>query len=56
MNRLVVTVITVSLIIITLLVFVYPNTMVAPGKLVPAHQSLNSDCLACHTPLFGASS
>jgi hypothetical protein len=30
--------------------------MVSPGKLVPAHAELATDCFACHTPLRGAAS
>ena len=35
-------------------VFMYPRVMVGPGKLIPAHHSLENDCFACHTPLHGA--
>lgn len=37
-------------------VFIYPQVMVSPGKLIPAHHSLENDCFACHTPLHGATS
>lgn len=55
MNRIVAMVLAASLILIAIPVFVYPHLMIAPGKLIPAHQRLNGDCFACHTPLRGAS-
>jgi len=38
------------------LVFVYPNFMISPGPLAPAHSELATDCFACHAPLRGATS
>ena len=38
------------------LVFIYPELMVSPGKLIPGHKALEGDCFACHAPLTGASS
>ncbi|MEW6130157.1 MAG: cytochrome c3 family protein [Acidobacteriota bacterium] len=35
-------------------IFAYPNWAIKPGVLSNAHQRLNKDCLACHTPLQGA--
>jgi hypothetical protein len=40
----------------TVLVFVYPHLTVGPGKLIPGHKELSTDCFACHAPLTGASS
>ena len=37
------------------LAFLYPQLMVSPGRLVPAHGELGTDCFACHAPLLGAS-
>ena len=42
--------------VIAVLVFVFPNLMVEPGKLIPGHQALETQCFACHRPLQGASS
>jgi hypothetical protein len=42
-----------NLIMITVLVFIYPQLMVAPGKLIPGHTQINTDCFACHAPLSG---
>lgn len=39
---------------ITVAVFMYPQLMVSPGHLIPAHKSIEHDCFACHTPLLGA--
>jgi hypothetical protein len=36
------------------LAFRYPQFMVSPGPLVPAHGQLSMDCFACHAPLRGA--
>jgi hypothetical protein len=36
------------------LAFVYPQFMVAPGTVVPAHASFETNCFACHAPLRGA--
>lgn len=55
MNRTVVFILTAGLMAIAIFVFAYPHIMVAPGKLIPAHQQLNNDCFACHTPFIGAS-
>ena len=42
-----------NLIVIAILAFVYPNLMVGPGKLIPGHKQLETDCFACHSPLLG---
>jgi hypothetical protein len=36
------------------LAFVYPDAMVSPGALSPAHAELADKCLACHAPFRGA--
>lgn len=56
MNRIVKIVLASNLIAIAVLVFVYPNLMVGAGKLIPEHMHLETDCFACHAPLFGAAS
>ena len=56
MNRIVKIILAVNLIAFTVLVFVYPNLMVGPGKLIPGHKQLETDCFACHAPLTGADS
>jgi hypothetical protein len=43
-----------NLVGIVALVFVYPDPMLAPGELIPAHASFANDCFACHAPLQGA--
>jgi hypothetical protein len=53
-RRWVLLVIAANLIGLAALVFVYPHFMVAPGSLVPAHASLETNCFACHAPLRGA--
>jgi hypothetical protein len=37
-------------------VFSYPQRMVSPGKLIPGHTALNTDCFSCHTPFRGSDS
>lgn len=46
----------VNLAILAVLAFVYPHLMVGPGKLIPGHREIETDCFACHAPLQGASS
>ena len=41
---------------LAVLVFIYPNLMVGPGKLIPGHKQLETDCFACHAPFKGADS
>lgn len=56
MSRILKLVLAANLIVIAILAFVYPNLMVGPGKLIPGHKQLETDCFACHAPLRGASS
>ena len=56
MNNILKIVIAVNLIVITVLVFIYPQLMIAPGKLIASHQQLETDCFACHAPLSGVAS
>ncbi len=45
-----------NLLIVTALVFIYPQFMVSPGKLLPGHQELETDCFACHSSWRGSTS
>lgn len=45
----------VNLIVLAILTFAYPHLMVSPGKLIPGHSKLETDCFACHAPFFGTS-
>ncbi|MBK5915766.1 hypothetical protein [Rhodocyclus purpureus] len=56
MNRIVKLVLAINLIALTVLVFIYPQLMVGPGKLIPGHAQLETDCFVCHAPFTGASS
>ena len=56
MRRIVKIILAANLIVLAVLAFVYPHLMVGPGKLIPGHKQLASDCFACHTPLQGADS
>jgi hypothetical protein len=42
-----------NLIVLAILTFVYPHLMVGPGKLIPGHSQLETDCFACHAPFLG---
>jgi hypothetical protein len=42
--------------LVLVLAFFYPQLMVSPGPLRPAHVELTTDCFACHVPLRGATS
>jgi hypothetical protein len=56
MSRILKAILAANLIVLAVLVFVYPNLMVGPGKLIPGHKQLETDCFACHAPLTGADS
>jgi hypothetical protein len=56
MSKLLKMILAVNLIAITILVFVYPNLMVGPGKLILGHKQLETDCFACHSSFTGAAS
>lgn len=47
-------VIPANLLVLVALAFVYPEAMVSPGPLVPAHAELGSRCFSCHAPLRAA--
>ncbi len=53
MKRWVLGVIAANLVGIVALAFVYPDPMLAPGALIPAHATLATDCFACHAPMQG---
>jgi hypothetical protein len=38
-----------------LLAVQFPHDWIAPGDMLAGHKSIERDCFACHTPLFGAS-
>ena len=44
-----------ALLTVIALCFIWPQTMVAPGPVIPAHAAIAGDCFACHAPLRGAS-
>ncbi|WP_353218436.1 cytochrome c3 family protein [Sandarakinorhabdus sp.] len=43
-----------ALIGVILLAILYPQPMLAPGPVMPAHAAIAGDCFACHTPFQGA--
>jgi len=53
MSRTLKIIVLVSLLVIAILAFTYANVMIAPGRLIKEHQSLNGDCFACHTSFRG---
>jgi hypothetical protein len=56
MSRTLKIIVLVSLLVIAILAFTYANVMIAPGRLIKEHQSLNGDCFACHTSFRGIDS
>jgi hypothetical protein len=48
-------VVALNLVVLVALAFVYPHLMVSPGPLVKGHETLATDCFACHSALRGAS-
>ena len=53
MSKILKFVLAANLIALALLAFVYPHLMVGPGKLIPGHSKLETDCFACHAPFSG---
>ena len=53
MNRTLKIVLVANLMVLAILSFVYPHLMVGPGKLIPGHSKLETDCFACHAPFAG---
>jgi hypothetical protein len=53
-RRWVLALITANLAGLGALIFYWPNFMVSPGPLAPAHAELTTDCFACHVPFRGA--
>lgn len=49
-------VLAINLITLAVLVFIYPHLMVSPGKLIPGHKQMETDCFACHALFKGAES
>ncbi len=47
--------VSLNLLALLALVFMYPHWMVSPGKVMAAHGAIATDCFACHAPLRGAS-
>ena len=56
MNRALKAILAVNLLVLAVLTFVYPHLMVGPGKLIPGHQQLDTDCFACHVSFTGVQS
>ena len=54
MNKTLKIVLAANLIVLAMLAFAYPHLMIAPGKLIPGHGKLETDCFACHAPFSGA--
>jgi hypothetical protein len=54
MSKILKVVLAANLIVLAILAFVYPHLMVGPGKLIPGHSKLETDCFACHAPFFGS--
>jgi hypothetical protein len=55
MSRILKALLLFNLVVLTVLVFAFPNLMVGPGKLVPGHKALETDCFACHAAFTGVS-
>lgn len=55
-RRSVLALVSLNLLLLLALVFVYPHLMVSPGPLIAGHANIATDCFACHAPLRGAAS
>ncbi|HSO44011.1 MAG TPA: cytochrome c3 family protein [Rhodoferax sp.] len=56
MSRTLKLILAINLLVLAVLTFAYPHLMVGPGKLIPGHQQLDTDCFACHAAFTGADS
>ena len=56
MSRWLKIILALNLLALAVLTFAYPHWMVGPGKLIPGHRALDTDCFACHAPFTGAAS
>jgi hypothetical protein len=43
-----------NLVALAVLVFAYPQYMIAPGPVMPAHTAIADNCFACHAPFQAA--
>lgn len=43
-----------NLVILMLITVFWPQRMVEPGPVMPAHQAFEADCFACHRPFIGS--
>jgi hypothetical protein len=55
MSRTLKVILAINLLLLVALTFAWPHLMVGPGKLIPGHQALGTDCFACHSAFTGAS-
>jgi hypothetical protein len=55
MRRWILPLVTLNLLVLISLAFVYPHLMVSPGPLRSAHVTLTTDCFACHLSFRGSS-
>ena len=56
MSRLLKIIVAINLLVLAVLTFAYPHWMVGPGKLIPGHKQLDTDCFACHVSFAGVAS
>ncbi len=56
MSRTLKFILALNLLVLAVLTFAYPHLMVGPGKLIPGHKQLETDCFACHTSFIGVAS
>jgi hypothetical protein len=55
MSRTLKVILAINLLLLVALTFAWPHLMVGPGKLIPGHQALGTDCFACHSAFTGVS-
>ncbi|UHD16493.1 class III cytochrome C family protein [Thiocapsa bogorovii] len=48
------TLVAANLVILMLITVFWPQRMVEPGPVIPAHQAFETDCFACHQPFIGS--
>lgn len=47
-------IVSLNLVVLITLAIVMPHLMISPGQPIAAHESIATDCFACHAPFFGS--
>ena len=53
-KKMVLILVAVTAVGLVLMAILWPQRMIAPGQVMPAHRAFASDCFACHRPFIGS--